>query len=861
MTQNHFCRTLRQFKPLLTIFAIAVFLCAWSGAVRAQTTPPANAVIGNQATATYTDGSNVTRTATSNTVQTTVQQVAAIDLTANNSKVAAPGSPIYFPHTVINNGNGTDTIALTVADQGGDNFNIAPVIYADADGNGVPDNNTPISTTGPLAAGASFKFVVAGVVPPTATSNQTANILVTATSGFDNTVTDTNTDTVTVSVNAVINVVKSIDVSSGASPSGPRTYTLTYTNTGNNTATALQLTDAIPAGMTYVAGSGRWSVSGATPLTDPAGGDPAGINYSFAANTVTAVIATIAPGETGRLTFQVNINSGVAPSTIPNTATFSYDDDNNNATANRTGTSNTVIFTVVQNAGVTFDGQTVASAPQGGVVTFNNLLTNTGNGTDTFDITLDTVASTFPAGSSYKLYQSDGVTPLLDSTGNGIPDTGPVSSVAPNNTYNVVLKVTLPGPATGGPFSINKIATSRNNPSVSDPATDTLTAITASSVDIQNAAGAGAGAGPEATPVTTVTGNPGATVSIPLVVVNTGPVPDNYNLQISNTAVFTPPVALPAGFTVTFINNATGATVTNTGNIAPGGSVALTARVTIPANASPGNVEAFFRAISPTTGAADIIHDRITVNPVNGISVEPNNTGQVFQGSAITYQHTVSNTGNTTLTNVALTLTNTQPGFTSVIYQDTNNNGILDPAEAATPLTTIPSLAPGASIPIFVKVFSPAGAANGTVNVTTVTGTSGVSTDNATDTTTVVSGDLKVDKFQSVNGGAFTQARQTALPGSTVRYRIVVTNTGSAPVTNVVVNDATPSFTVYNNGDGTNSITGVAGFSVNGGAFTAATGANGATPGNGTAGSLTFNIGTLNPGQSAVITFGVTING
>jgi trimeric autotransporter adhesin len=870
MTRSFFSRFAgRKWMPLLMFLILAAFVCFTSGAVQAQT-PPANAVIGNQATATYTDGSNVPRSATSNTVQTTVQQVAAIDLTADNTKVAAPGSPIYFPHTVTNNGNGSDNISLAAANAGGDNFDVdgnpnvagtqAPVIYADADGNGVPDNNTPITSTGPLAPGSSFKFVVAGVVPATALSGQNATVNVTATSGFDGAITDANTDTVTISTNAVVNVVKSIDVGQGASPSGPRTYTLTYTNTGNATATNLTITDVIPAGMTYVAGSGRWSVSGATALTDAAGGDPAGIAYDFnvtAANRVTAVVASVAPGVTGRVTFQVNVNAGVAPGQIPNTAPFNYDDDGNGATPPATGTSNTVIFTVVQTAGVTFNGDTVASVPQGGVVTFNNVLTNTGNGTDTFDITLNTGASTFPAGSSYKLFQSDGVTPLLDSTGNGIPDTGPVAA---GGTYTVVLQVTLPGPATGGPFSIDKLATSRVDPNVSDPATDTLTAITASSVDIQNAAAAGAGAGPEVAPVTTVSGNPGATVTIPVVVVNTGPIPDSYDLQTSATAAFTPPVALPAGWSVRF-RNASGAVVTNTGVLAPGASANLTAEITIPANSSPGDQEVFFRSVSPTTGAADIIHDRVTVNAVNGISLEPNNTGQVFQGSAITYQHTLTNTGNTALNNVAISGTNTAPGFTSVIYQDTNNNGILDPAEAATPLTNVPVLAPGASIPIFVRVFAPSGAADGTVNVTTVTATDGTNSDTATDTTTVVAGDLKVDKFQSVNGGAFTQANQSALPGSIVRYRIVVTNTGGAAVTNVVVNDATPAFTVYDDGDATASITGVAGFSINGGAFTAATGANGTTPVDGSAGSLRFNVGTLQPGESAVITFGVRING
>lgn len=854
-----------KFMPLLLILVAAFVLGLGGRTAWAQTTPPANAVIGNQATASYTDGSNVTRTATSNTVQTVVQQIGALDLTADNTKLAAPASPIYFPHTVINNGNGTDTISLTATDNGGDNFNIAPVIYADADGNGVPDNNTPITTTGPLAPGASFKFVVGGVIPPTATSGQSANITVTATSVFDSTVADTNTDTVTVSTNAIINVVKSIDVGQGASPSGPRTYSLQYTNTGNATATGVTLTDVIPAGMTYVAGSGRWSISGTTPLTDPAGGDPAGINYSSIGGTVTATIASVAPGVTGRVTFQVNVNAGVAPGTIANTAALSYDDDGNAGTPNRTGTSNTVIFTVTQNAGVTFNGDTVASVPQGGVVSFSNALTNTGNGTDTFDITLNTAGSTFPAGSSYKLYQSDGQTPLLDSTSNGIPDTGPV---APGGTYTVVLKVTLPGAATGGPFSIDKIATSRNNPAVSDPATDTLTAITPSSVDVTNAAGAGAGAGPEAAPVTTVTGNPGATVAIPVNVTNTGPTPDNFNLQVSGTAAFAPATALPAGFTVTF-RDGTGAVVTNTGTLAPGAVANLTAFVFIPANASPADVDLFFRAISPTTGAADIIHDSVTVNPVNGISIEPNNTGQVFQGSAITYQHTITNTGNSPLNNVAVSSTNSAPGFTSVIYVDTNNNGVLDPAEAATPLTTIPTLAAGATLPIFVRVFSPAGSSQGTVNVTTITGTSGVSTDTATDTTTVVSGDLKVDKFQSVDpdgagplpAGAFTQTNQTTRPGGIVRYRIVVTNTGGAPVTNVVINDATPTFTVYNAGDGTVTATGVAGFVANGGAFVTATGVNGATPTAGSAGSLRFNVGSLQPGQSAIITFGVRING
>ena len=50
-------------------------------------------------------------------------------------------------------------------------------------------------------------------------------------------------------------------------------------------------------------------------------------------------------------------------------------------------------------------------------------LTNTGNATDVFDITIG--AGTFPVGTSYSLFQADGVTPLTDSDGNFVPDTGP----------------------------------------------------------------------------------------------------------------------------------------------------------------------------------------------------------------------------------------------------------------------------------------------------------------------------------------------------------------------------------------------------------------------------------------------------
>jgi uncharacterized repeat protein (TIGR01451 family) len=852
---------------LLSGFAVALLLlCALFGmsanSWAQSTAAPAGAVIGNQATATYTDAANVTRTATSNVVVTTVQQVPDVDLVDNRNQQAGPGSPVYFPHTVTNTGNGDDSFTLAVTDTGGDNYNITPVIYADANSDGVPDNNIPITTTGTLPPGGTFNFVVAGVVPASATAGQTGVVTVTATSTTNGAVTDSNTDTATVTNNAAITVVKSISDNTGPSPSGPYTYTLTYTNNGAGTATALTLTDLIPTGMTYVNGSGRWSVSGNTVLTETNGvaDDVAGINYSFAANTVTAIVATVPAGTSGRVTFDVTVNAGVQPSTIPNEADFTYND----GVTPRTGTSNTNIFTVTGNNALTFDGPPAPTpnVPQGATVDFNNVLTNTGSSVDSFDVVVNSPGS-FPAGTSFQLLKVGGAV-LLDTNGNGIPDTGPVD---PNGTFTVVLRAILPpNVATGGPFSVTKTATSFGDPTQSDTATDTLSGITASSVDITNTpnpAGLGAGAGPEVAPVLTVSGNPGTTVTIELDVQNTGPTPDTYLVQYSNTSSFSAPVPLPAGWSVV-IRDASNTVVSNTGTLAPGATRTLFADITIPAGQAPGDTEVFFRAVSPTTGSNDIIHDRVTTNTVRAISVEPNNSGQVFAGNSIVYQHTITNNGNNTETNVAVTVGNTAPGFTSVVYPDTNNNGVLDPAEIATPITNIASLAPGASVPVFVKVFAPAGATLGTSDVATLTAAvAGGPSDTATDTTIVITGDVRLIKEQAIDPdgdgplplGAFTTTVQAAPPGAIIRYRITAENTGAGPVTNVIVNDTTPSYTVYDNGNGTNDALGNAVWTIDGITFTPGS----PVPSDGAAGVLVFSVGTLNPAQSAIVTFGVRI--
>lgn len=148
--------------------------------------PPANAVIGNQATATYTDGTGTSRNVTSNLVQTTVAQIYGHTLTATQTKVAPQGSTVYFPHVLTNTGNGPDTYTLSTFNLGGDQFDLSNIrIFADANGDGLPDNATPITATTAVAAGASFRFVIAGEVPAPQTSGNQALLRVGAGNGSD----------------------------------------------------------------------------------------------------------------------------------------------------------------------------------------------------------------------------------------------------------------------------------------------------------------------------------------------------------------------------------------------------------------------------------------------------------------------------------------------------------------------------------------------------------------------------------------------------------------------------------------------------------------------------------------------------
>jgi conserved repeat domain len=121
----------------------------------------------------------------------------------------------------------------------------------------------------------------------------------------------------------------------------------------------------------------------------------------------------------------------------------------------------------------------------------------------------------------------------------------------------------------------------------------------------------------------------------------------------------------------------------------------------------------------------------------------------------------------------------------------------------------------------------------------------------ATDTTTVIAGNVTLTKAQALDAACagptgstvYGTATLSAKPGQCVLYQVTATNVGSANATSVVVSDATPTYTTLSTAPST----------------TAGTIAAGA-PAVGGTGTISANVGTLTPGQSAVLTFGVKVN-
>ena len=284
-----------------------------------------------------------------------------ITITASNS---APnvGQPFTYTITVTNNGPDTAT-DVQVADgiPAGLTFN------GYAASQGTYNNATEIWNVGPLASGASA--VLQLTVTPTASL---AGMNVTKNATLINTNQTTN---VTVSIPAAVSNVTITKTASNSLPNVGQqfSYTVTATNNGPGTANNVQVTDVIPAGLTfnsYTASQGTYnSATGIWTVGTLASGASAVLQLFVtptAAAAGTSIVNTAtSPGQIATATVVVPVTP-VSNVTLNKTASnltptvgqqFSY---TVTATNNGPGTANNVQVTDVIPAGLTFNSYTAS---------------------------------------------------------------------------------------------------------------------------------------------------------------------------------------------------------------------------------------------------------------------------------------------------------------------------------------------------------------------------------------------------------------------------------------------------------------------------------------------------------------------
>lgn len=829
-----------KMRWFVSIAGTVLLAAAFLGAAIAAT--PAGTVIRNQASATYldTDGSRVT--VTSNVVQTTVEQVAGVQLVQDQTVNSLNNASVSLSHRIKNTGNGNDRFDIQLVNLSGDDYDlIGLTLFADEDQNGVADSNTPITQSLWLAPDEEFYFVLNANVPSSVSAGDNAQLLVTVASTFNSSVAGTNTDSVLIVDGANVSVVKTIEGRVGLSPSGNYVVNLEYANVGNQTAYDIVLVDALPAGMLYVDDSARWNNS-STVLTDAnptdvQSGSAGAITFcayhssctglpessldndTSSVNQLTAVIDSLAPGVSGELSFEVSIAADLPGSNLYNTAEYSHDAP---ASQQPDQYSNSVAFIVLSSIGVVANGSvatsidgmnepvSVISAAQGTTVTFSNIIWNTGSNPDTFNIELDTAASTFPFGSFYRLLKSDAATPLLDTNGDGLLDTGPI----PAGQYaEVVLSVVLPANSAGDNggvgFSIPKTARSIQDSTVFNSIEDHLDEIIGNRVDLTNQAAAGsagalgAGPGPELSPVSTVPVDATGIAEFDLFIRNQGQAVDQYQLSASLHLSGLP---LADGWAIEFVNVQTGQALIDTGPLQSGESIHVLARLSVPTDVSPGSHSVYFKVQSQLSGTLDIKHDAVAFAPVSVLQFEPNLSAQLEPGGSVVYKHVVTNSGVVPINGIQFVTSQSQAGWSSVLYEDTDANQALSPGDQI--ISTALDLAAGESLDVFIKVFAPANASPAQRNVSTIViNWSGGDSVQVQDISAVSNSNVSIKKEQALDtacdgtpdtGSEFAVDILEIAPGNNcVVYRLTATNLGIEPSYNVTIHDYTPSYTLY----------------------------------------------------------------
>lgn len=259
-------------------------------------------------------------------------------------------------------------------------------------------------------------------------------------------------------------------------------------------------------------------------------------------------------------------------------------------------------------------------------------------------------------------------------------------------------------------------------------------------------------------------------------------------------------------------------------------------------------------------GAYDRAADVVSFTPANGVVYLDLEFGDVpgntfvaagnrsgIPGTVVLHPHTFTagSVGSVTFA-AAQTPAPPIPGWTADLWRDLDCDGALDPGEpqVAGPLAVTAGETWCLLLRHLIPLDAPAGAAE-TVTLDATMDYTGAApalsaTASLTDVTTSGgAGTLEITKAVDL---------ATALPGDLLIYTITYRNSGSAPLTSIVIQDATPAWTVFESAACGSLGVGLTGCGVS------------SQPAVGAAGAVTWSLaGILNPGETGTVTFVVRV--
>ncbi|QUL56682.1 DUF11 domain-containing protein [Paenibacillus tritici] len=768
-------------------------------------TMPIPSQVNNQSTVSFTSGV-FSGSSSSNVTTTPVTQPQITLVKSANDLNATVGDTVIYTVLVSNSGNVAANVTLTDNIPAGTAFDPNSVIVGGFPQPGAaPDTGITVGVVAPGASvSVSFTVFIVSLPSPQQLVNQAA-----ATYTFtppDGRLLSGSaiSNTVTIAVSAPnLEVVKSTS-STSVALGDTIAYSVNITNNGIDPVNNVVLSDPTPDGAAFVPGS--VSVNGVPfPNAHPSTG---------------IAIGTLASGASAVVSYSVTVTSVPADTSIDNQATVTY------TSGVFTGStfSNPVAVPVFQPNIAAVKTANTANATVGDTVTYTITVSNTGN-----YAAILTLTDNIPAGTTFEensvLINGLPLPQANPTAGIAAGTIAPGASVAVSfsviitslpspqtlvNQGTVAYSFTLPdGRTLGGSVLTNTLTIPVSNPNLAVVKT---TATTATHV------------GDTITYTVTMTNNGITTVNN---VVFTDALP-------AGTA-FVPGSVLVDGVPRPAASPATGVTI---GSIAPGASVTVAFNVTV--TSLPGSeVLNNQSSVSFTSGAlSSVAFSNIVTTPVFQpiiAAAKSSSSVNATVGDTITYTVNVSNSGNYAAT---ATLTDTIPAGTTLVPNSVLIGGF--PAPGADPASGVPlgPVAAGATLQIVFSVVIDTLPASQQLSNQAIIAFAYTLPDGRTfnqsassniNQITVSSPNVLVVKSSTVTD---------AVVGDTVPYSISVTNSGIAPINNVVLSDPIPAGSSF----------------VPGSVVVDGTPLPGANPANGIA------LGTVAPGASVLVTFSIVVN-